>query len=202
MSVRGISPTLTPGQAEALFAAWLNVQENILQGVMEPWTSDLVASLIRAMQPEHIVELGTSIGVTTQKMLDAAAKVSKMLGQPVTFDGVDLNADRFQTAKKNLTWDKEKVVCRLHMADALKWLQKQPADSIDLILLDDDHKPEYVRQEIVAALSAVRAEGLILVHDVYSSYHLHHLVHDYKGICIPTVPAHAVGAGLGIIEVA
>ena len=189
---------LTNPQLDYLKDRWSDIRFMIESGVTEPWTTDFIAALVRTMQPLRVFETGLSIGETSEAIIKALEFSSKMRQKPAYFYGCDTNNDRFVRTKERL--QSLIVFTFLKHMDAMTFLDGLHDEWFDVGFIDDWHIKEYVEKEIPLALKKIRPGGILLMHDVYSKHDLYEVCHEHGGVCLPTVPVHAMGSGIGIIE--
>jgi predicted O-methyltransferase YrrM len=122
---------------------------------IEPETAQLLSVLIRALAPQHLLEIGTSNGYSTVWLADAARGVGASLVS------VDVDLERSAQAAANLAAVGLAQVAELRVEDAALTLANTPDAAYDLILLDAERDaysaywPEIVRTLTPHGLLAV-----------------------------------------------
>jgi predicted O-methyltransferase YrrM len=127
---------------------------------IEPETAQLLAVLIRALAPAHMLEIGTSNGYSTVWLADAARDVG------AAFVSVEVDADRSNQAAANLAAVGLDQLVELRVEDAASTLANAPDAAYGLMLLDAerDAYTAYWR-EIVRTLTP---RGLLAVDNATS----------------------------------
>lgn len=127
---------------------------------VEPDTARLLAVLIRALAPRHLLELGTSNGYSTIWLADAARAVGG------TLTSVDIDAGRSSEARENLGRAGVQDVVVLQVGDAGRFLSAGADSAWDFIFLDAE-RPAYSGYwtDLVRVLSP---GGLLAVDNVIS----------------------------------
>lgn len=160
-------------------------------GSAEPWTVDVLTSLIRGLRSKHVLELGAFHGLTTVELAKAAAPHG---GQVVA---VELDAGNAAICEQTLRASGLTNVT-LVQGDALRFLRELDCDPFDFAFVDDDHTYGHVAAELTALRHRMAPSGLITMHDVVGVFGLAPLVYQHGGIVLPLPLLHAAG-GLGII---
>ena len=101
---------------------------------LEPESAELLAVLVRAMNPSTVLELGTSNGYSTLWLADAAAAVG------ATFVSVELDPERSAQAQAHL--DKAGLKADLRVADAGDVLSESDDGAWGFVFLDAE-RPAY-----------------------------------------------------------
>jgi predicted O-methyltransferase YrrM len=164
-------------------------------GATEPWTVHLMQAYIVAAEPKVVIETGSFSGETTIALGEALASV----------EGIALlytvEADAARSAHvKQLMENRPFIGVGVNVvhSDALEFLRSVPAESVDMIFLDDDHKQPHVRQELLEARRILRPGGVCFVHDVMAVFNLAPAIREFGGVCLSLRRWHPSG-GLGII---
>ncbi len=123
---------------------------------VEPDTAALLAVLVRSLQPDRILELGTSNGYSTVWLADAARAVGSVLVS------VEIDPARTRQARENLAAAGLDGHAQLRTDDAARTLAASADDEWGLIFLDAE-RPAYAGYW--ADLVRVLAPGGLLVVD-------------------------------------
>ena len=162
-------------------------------GSLEPWSVEILCSVVRAMRPSVVIETGTYLGLTTKKLIEA---MDFFRGEKqCRIFTVEMDRDRASAAWETLLHAGEN--CSLMVGDAIEFLATFKGQA-DIIFLDDDHTDKHVREEIRLALKILRPGGIIFVHDVVGPFELDKVVKEYGGVILELPRLHVAG-GLGII---
>jgi predicted O-methyltransferase YrrM len=148
-------------------------------GGVNPGDRRALYTLVRALRPRRVLEVGTHVGASTAAIalalrrlgateLSAAYRLS-------TVDICDVNDPetrpwlRFGSASSPAD-----VVRRLGCADLVTFVAESSIDflarqqqTFDLIFLDGDHSAHNVYREIPAAMQRLNRGGVIVLHDYY-----------------------------------
>lgn len=181
--------------------------EQYRTGSTEPWTSQVVASLLAASMRQTVLELGCYHGHTSVWLCQT---LQRMGGGE--YLGVDIEAERqaatmLRLSKLALPNVRVKVV----QADALSVLHSLAPRSIGFAWVDDDHTPEHVAAELELLYDPTQPEvsrmapgGIICMHDVCGG---EDRMTPLRGVCQAahgyTLEWPRIGllGGLGIIQV-
>lgn len=136
------------GFYNALNDAFLAVSED---------TARLLYMLGRATNAKHVIEFGTSFGLSTIHL--AAALKDNGGGRLI---GSDLEPQKIARARANLAEAGLAELCDIREGDALETLARDLPESIDLVLMDG-HKPLYAK--ILMLLEPRLRAGSVLVAD-------------------------------------
>jgi predicted O-methyltransferase YrrM len=134
-------------------------------------------TLVRALRPARVLEIGTHIGASTAHMaaaLRANERSTGVAGRLTTVDLEDVNnptcrpwitygstlSPREMTERLGVTGMVEFVV-----SPSLRFLES--ASEYDLIFLDGDHSAATVYRELPSALSRLNFNGTVLLHDFF-----------------------------------
>ncbi len=156
---------------------------------VEPETAELLGVLIRATGARRILELGTSNGYSTIWLADAAQATG---GRVLS---VEVDADRTELARANLTAAELGDLVELRTADAGAVLAEAPDGAWELVFLDAERPayPDYLADLVrtlaprgVLAIDNVRSHARELVEFTA-------LIEREPGLTQTVVP---VGAGL------
>ena len=161
-------------------------------GSTEPWTADLLHALIRALQPQRLLELGSFLGLTTRRLADA-------MGPNASLVAVECDIDRHRTTQ--LAFGGVAQVQVVH-EEALAFLRSRP-EPFDFVFVDDDHSVQHVAAELdlllVPVHPLVNPIGLVAVHDVDGPFNLAGVVVRHHGWILHLPKLHVAG-GLGLIQ--
>lgn len=131
--------------------------------------------LIRALQPQRVLEIGTHVGFSTLHIAKALQQNAADTARLITVDIADVNSPGKQPwAAFGLDYSPagllEQANCRplveFVTADALTFLDKG-SERFDFIFLDGSHTATAVYQEVPKALKRLNPGGVILLHDYY-----------------------------------
>lgn len=156
-----------------------------LAGGVNPGDRRAIFTLVRALAPQSVLEIGTHVGASTVHLI-AGLRLNRQqnpsqAARLTSVDILDVNdpvtgpwrvhgcpsSPREMAAKLGAAgW------VRFVTGPSLKYLRTS-AERYDLIFLDGDHAAKAVYQEIPVALRALNPGGVLLLHDVYP--HLHPL---------------------------
>jgi predicted O-methyltransferase YrrM len=127
---------------------------------VEPETAELLGVLVRSMQAERVLEIGTSNGYSTIWLADAAEAVG---GSVLS---LEVEAERTALARANLDRAGVGGFAELRTADAGEALAQLDDDAYDLVFLDAE-RPAYVGYwpDLVRVL---RPNGLLVVDNTLS----------------------------------
>lgn len=149
----------------------------------------IVGSIVEAINPKLIVELGAFEGKTTA-VLSASAPGARILA--VEHDQV--RADQVhQLGLPNVTVVQNDAIA------FLEELKTQTTQMVDFAFVDDDHTMPHVEQELQLLFKVMAPGGIIAMHDVVGGFQLGPLCHKYGGIILHTPLLHPAG-GLGLIS--
>ncbi len=183
-----------------LMADWPQVYNT---GVTEPWTQQVIASILRASCKSSVLELGSYLGHTTVWMadvLDVSANPAPRL------TAIELDPERAKETRAKLDRMELGFEWVVWPGDTIDYLKHTKPHQFDFVWLDDDHDVNHVAQELELLIQptlrdqgVVAPGGLILMHDVYGPHALGGLCSRYGGICLDFPRLHSDG-GLGIIQ--
>ena len=127
------------------------------------WSSEedvgkFLAALIKMHQCKNIIEVGVFRGLTACRLIDN-------LTENGTYTGIDIEDHRSETVIKFMKGKKVKFI----FGDSLIELAKLPKMSSDFIFLDGDHRYNYVKNEFKLSQKLLTHNGIICIHDYYSS---------------------------------
>ncbi len=154
--------------SEKIFAAW--PQEDLYGGV-NPGDRRALYTLVRALKPASILEVGTHVGSSTVHI--AQALKTNGGGHLTTVDIYDVNHPEDGSWKKYQTPRSIKATLEALDLDksvtfsaegALNFLKNTDLN-FDMIFLDGDHAAAAVYQEVSLALKHLSQDGIIILHD-------------------------------------
>ena len=167
-----------------------------ISGSTEPWTVDILCSLIRAISPLFMLETGTFEAKTTLRMHCAS-------GEGCKFVSLDSYEEYWEDASAKCL-DLEGVT--ILNVEAISYLSNYKGPKFNFVFLDDDHGADHVAAELDLLHNFATGEGLmapggiICVHDVVGSFGLGPVVvarHDF----VLNLPILHRSGGLGIIQI-
>lgn len=165
-------------------------------GCAEPWTSQLVASLLVASNQRNVLEIGSFTGFTTAWL---ALTLERMGGGTVT--AVDIDPERAAKAHARLqTFIFKHTQTQVLVDDSLHFLTTLPNKSVGFAWIDGCHEELHVRQEVMLLWPKMKPGGIMTFHDVYGSTNLQRVVKFYGGYSID-LPRLGKAGGVGIIQI-
>lgn len=158
-------------------------------GSTEPWTIDVLCTLIRALRPQYMLELGSYIGKGTEKMAEAAPDAK--------FITVEFDPERVQTTRERVERFPNVTVVQ---GDTIQFLESYYGPRFDFVFVDDDHSHEHVDRELELVLQLThKGSSMICVHDVIGRHNLRQEVEKHGGWVL-RLPLLHLGGGLGILQ--
>lgn len=165
-------------------------------GCAEPWTSNVVASLLIASNQRTVLETGSFVGYTSAWL---ALALERMGGG--TFTAVDIDPERAKAAQARLDGlGLTRVSANVVTDDVLHYLTTIPDQSIGFAWIDDYHEHYHVAQEINLLWRKMKPGGIMCGHDVYGSCDLQQEFRRFGGYAID-LPRLGPAGGIGIIQV-
>ena len=167
-----------------------------LSGSCEPWTVDILCSLIRAISPEYMLETGTFEAKTTVRMHCAS-------GEGCKFVSLDSYEEYWEDASAKCL-DLEGVT--ILNVEAISYLSNYKGPKFNFVFLDDNHNADQVAAALDLLHNFATGEGLmapggiICVHDVVGKFGLGPVVVAHHGFVLHLPMLHNSGS-LGIIQV-
>lgn len=145
-------------------------------GGVNPGDRRALYYLLRKLEPESVLEVGTHIGASTIHIASALKKSTKTNGVNLTtLDYRDVNCETEKPWIKYGTTDSpgqmiNKLKCdsfvNFVVDSSINFFQK--ADKkFDFIFLDGDHSASTVYNEVPSALKSLNKNGVILLHDYF-----------------------------------
>ena len=125
-------------------------------GSTEPWTVNVMLSIIRCTKPRMLLETGTYFGLTTRVL----ARVIEPDAILHTIDNLESN----DTIPSDILNHPQ---IKFHQADALQWIKDYDGSPFEFVFIDDCHLPNHVYDELVALKPKMAENGLICLHDVF-----------------------------------
>jgi predicted O-methyltransferase YrrM len=153
--------------------------DDMKTGGVNPGDRRAIYTLIRALRPKRVLEIGTNVGASTIHIA-AAMQRNDPAGECtfVTVDIVDVNdaPDAFWKQAGHHRSPRDNVA-RLGMAERVKFVVADSisyldvaAERFDFIFLDGDHLASTVYQELPRALNRLSPEGVVLLHDLFPNH--------------------------------
>lgn len=165
-------------------------------GCAEPWTSQLVTSLLIASNQRVVLETG---GFTGQTSAWLALALERLGGGELI--AVDIEAERALAIQNRLEHlPLPNVNWRVVNDDILKTIPTFPDQSIGFAWIDDCHEMAHVEREVEMLLPKMKTGGVMTFHDVYGSCDLQQVVTRWGGYCLD-IPRLGRAGGLGILQV-
>ena len=147
-------------------------------GGVNPGDRRAIFYLVRHLEPEFVLEVGTHIGASTIHIAAALHRTAPGPGKApsvTTVDVKDVNDPRRAIwSKYGSAQAPVEIVRRLGLEERVEFVVGRSLDHLtdaheryDFIFLDGDHSAPTVYREIGAALRALRPGGAILLHDFF-----------------------------------
>jgi predicted O-methyltransferase YrrM len=147
-------------------------------GGVNPGDRRAVFSLISALTPSSVLEIGTHIGGSTLPIASALYRTRIKNGSPArltTLDIRDVNSPTEQPWRAYGISQSPREMIRLlnyesfveFVTDTSTHYFSKCQEKFDFIFLDGDHAAPTVYQEIPAALKRLSQDGVILLHDYF-----------------------------------
>ena len=138
----------------------LNEPDTSGSSYMPPANRLLLVGMALSMRAKDILELGYSTGRTTLALALTGANV-------VAVDNHFEDSREMEAVKTLLSGAHHVTFVR---EDALLYLIGLPAESVDLVFLDDCHWPAYTALECIQLQRILRPGGVAAFHDVLASH--------------------------------
>lgn len=165
-------------------------------GCAEPWTTNLVTSLLIASNERNVLEIG---GFTGQTSAWLAMALERLGGGTLTVCEID--GARVRQVKERIGGLGLKVATvNVVEADSLLYIPTIPNKSLGFVWQDGNHAKFHVEQEIVRLWDKMKPGGIITGHDVWGSCDLQTIYRKYGGAALD-LPRLGPAGGLGIIQV-
>lgn len=176
-------------------AASVTVDGPYVGGVTEPWVTELVGSLCKAVNAHTVLETGSFLGHTTAHLATCLQRSGggRLIAceiDPVRAKGVH---DRLEALAL------PDVVFTVYAQDVMEVVARLPEGELDFAFVDDDHTQQHVAREIEALWPKMRVNGLICFHDVFGSCDLQRVVAQYGGYSL-NLPRNGPAGGLGLLQ--
>ena len=162
-------------------------------GSTEPWTQQLLYSLILANRPHLVLETGAFLGHTTAWFADALERLGGGTLHTVEIDPIRLRAAQGFVGRM----ETPNVFMVYHCMDAREAITMFPPKTIEFAWVDDDHDAKHVAEEFDLLIPRMAPGGIIAFHDVYGDFNLHKVVEKRKGFCLDLPRMHS-GGGIGL----
>lgn len=142
-------------------------------GAISPGDRRALYTLVRALKPASVLEVGTHIGASTVHL--AKALKTNLAGHLTTVDVYDVNdPERGSWKKYNLPLSVKQVLEDADLADrvtfrmegALEFLKKTDLN-FDMIFLDGDNSASAIYSEVSAALRRLSPDGIIVLNNYF-----------------------------------
>lgn len=166
-----------------------------LAGATEPWITELVGSLCKAVGAHTVLETGSFCGHTTAHLATCLARTG----------GGRLIACEIDPVRARGVWqrlhdlDPPGVDWDVRAQDVMQVIAGLPDGSLDFAFVDDDHTMAHVEAEILALWPKMRVGGLMTFHDVYGVCDLQRVVAQYGGYSLDC-PRNGPAGGLGLLQ--
>jgi predicted O-methyltransferase YrrM len=161
-----------------------------LDGAINPGDRRALYSLIAALKPRRVLEIGTHVGASTIAIAQALERYVGSTSTITTVDILDVNDPKCGAHGRLGLQAPISIVAELGLSDHVEFVTSPALDFLlassrhyDLIFLDGDHSARAVYQEISASLGLLNQHGVILLHDYFPENQP--LWHDYGSICGP-----------------
>jgi predicted O-methyltransferase YrrM len=147
--------------------------EDIMGGV-NPGDRRALYYLIMTLNPQDVLEVGTHIGASTLHIARALKRLNQN-GRMISVDIVDANhPERGAWKQLGLPNSPRDFAQQMECSDRIDFytgasldLMRTTRQRYDFIFLDGDHRARAVYQEVSAALSLLKAGGVVVLHDYY-----------------------------------
>lgn len=164
-------------------------------GCAEPWTSQVVASLLIASNHRNVLETGCFTGQTSAWLAMALERIGGG-----TLTTVDIDPARTQLCTERLQGlDLTRVTHRAVTQDVLQYLPTVPNNSIGFAWVDDNHEKHHVAIEARLLWDKLKPGGIATFHDVWGQCDLQTIVKQYGGASID-LPRLGPAGGIGIFQ--
>ncbi len=164
-------------------------------GNAEPWTSQLVASLLIASNQRNVIETGVFTGQTSGWL---AMALERLGGGTLTLVDIDPARVEMATARVmrlGLTCVEVKPV----VSDILQFIPTLPDESVGFVWIDDCHEKPHVEVETRLLWDKMKHGGIMTFHDVVGSCDLQTIVKKYGGVSLD-LPRLGAAGGVGIVQ--
>ncbi len=167
----------------AIAAAWTEDHAAIaraigdinLMGGVNPGDRRAIYTLVSALKPQKVLEVGTHIAASSLYIAAALKRESANHGILTTVDIIDVNHPQDAPWRRaGYAMPPADYARGLGFGDRVGFVQspavtfmENTRDRFDFIFLDGDHEPHSVYREVSAALKILNPGGVILLHDYY-----------------------------------
>lgn len=165
-------------------------------GCAEPWTTQLIASLLIASNARNVIETGSFTGQTSAWLAMALERLGGGVLTVVDIDPERVRATEERLGKLNL----ERVQINVVEADVLRYLPTLPDKSLEFAWVDDCHEHFHVARELNLLWDKMKPGGIITGHDVFGSCNLQVEFKKFGGVCLD-LPRLGAAGGVGIIQI-
>ena len=165
-------------------------------GNAEPWTSQLVTSVLIASNRRNVLETGCFMGQTSAWL---ATALERLGGGTLTT--VDIDPYRTEKASERVQGlGLTQVTHRAVTQDVLQFLPTLPKQSIGFAWIDDNHEKSHVDLEIRLLWDKMEKGGIMVFHDVWGTCDLQSVVAKYGGYSLD-LPRLGAAGGVGFIQI-
>ncbi|HWN10329.1 MAG TPA: class I SAM-dependent methyltransferase [Pyrinomonadaceae bacterium] len=134
--------------------------------------------LIKGFRPSSVLEIGTNVGASTTHIASALQSLARqdasIIPRLVTLDVQDVNGVSGFWKQRGLDASPRDRIESIGCGDFVSFVTENSLryfdrckDEFDFIFLDGDHSAAAVYQEIPRALSVLKKDGIILLHDYF-----------------------------------
>ena len=163
--------------ADEAWAEWSNrlaqASPPLMAGSVSPGEQRALFALVSALQPKHVLEVGTHLGGSTIAL--AAALESNGSGSLTTVDIMDVNREDRSPWPGTKRGEVPQVrLQQLGLSHRVSFVQGPAlevlsswSDPLDLVFLDGSHEPKHVYAEIARVSHRLRAPAYVVLHDYF-----------------------------------
>ena len=148
-------------------------RDDYTTGSINPGDRQALYYLITALKPLKILEVGTHIGASTLYIARALKNIAND-ANITTVDILDVNEDQARWKTLGLEMSPRDFANSLGCLDYINFIissaqsfMKDTDKRFDFIFLDGDHSSLAVYKEVSIALTLLKPDGVILLHDYY-----------------------------------
>lgn len=152
-------------------------RSSLLGGGVNVGDRRAIYALVRYLQPQNVLEVGTYVGSSTLAIVEALRKSYRdqtFPGQLTTVDIIDVNGPSGPWRQLEMSQPPKTMMETLGVANYVKFIVKpsllfltSTQAKYNLIFLDGDHSETAVYWEILAAIKLLNPNGYILLHDYF-----------------------------------
>ena len=164
-------------------------------GCAEPWTTQVVTSLLIASNERNVLETGCFTGQTSAWLACALERVGG--GTLTTVDIDPARTERCVERIKGLGLTR--VEHRAVTMDVLQFLPTLPDNSVGFAWIDDNHEKAHVEVETRMLWEKLAPKGIATFHDVWGSCDLQTVVKKWGGMSL-NLPRLGMAGGIGILQ--